>query len=355
MRLIEPLQDILDSLIRSGERHPLTLALGGFGTPNGYAAIADEIARVPLSEPVVLDLTPFDRVGRFEPIQRHLAMAARTRPIVMLARKGIDDDVLTKLSEATEIIIIQYDGNQLHPELLLASARKYEGEVARDTIQFIQRHPTLNEFHRRLTADKVAALAAGSLIVPHTMDERFRKTVDGSEFIALANGMVVSSFLHTKALLGRRSNLFSLAFETLRVCSNCFLPTAAAETAIDFVVAPTNGSLTLASAVHALSEIPVAVVDRLGPLPARRISSINTSADLAGKRVNVIVEVAATGSEIDRTLQYLDYRRASVDRVICCYHWGAGHPSFADRRPSKCSAALESTFRLCIGRHKCMA
>jgi hypothetical protein len=98
----------------------------------------------------------------------------------------------------------------------------------------------------------------------------------------------------------------------------------------DIIVAPNNSALLVGAAVQSITEIPVCVIDKLGPIPTRNLSSMHTSLAVAGKRVCLLVEVSATGGEIDRSIQYLVYRRADVQRIICCYHLNVGRPLLCD-------------------------
>jgi len=325
--VIEPLKTRLQQLVAAGAANPLSVARGRFGSQTDYSLVVSQAQQVTEGQDVIIDLTPFDRIGQAMVLDGILGPLALGRRTTFLIRAGGANEAIVGTSLPGLACIALYDdsGKLLRVKSPVQSTERYA-----PVIDALTGYDALRPLHAKLSADILQALAAPTITHARDSDPADQVERDGRLYFPVGNRMLVTCYLNTKHLLAVPANLFAVAYEATRALYDSFSFAAVRASPYDLVITPSNTALLIASGVHALSSLPVAVVDSLGPLANRGVAALNTSLDVAGKRTCLIVDVLATGAEIDRTIQYLDYRRADIRRVIVCFDWGAGRPLLCD-------------------------
>jgi hypothetical protein len=149
-------------------------------------------------------------------------------------------------------------------------------------------------------------------------------TISGRHYRQMPNKMLVSCYLNLKNVGYYPESLIEIAYEILLYEFGYFCSEVYSAKYIDFFITPNNMALFLGSTLQTITNIPIIPIDKLGPIPSLQLHSHKLRNILEGKRVNVLVEVISTGSEIDRVIMFLNHMNTSIDEVIGIYDLEAG-------------------------------
>ena len=303
----------------------MSLAQQNFGSPDDYKGIAAAIAQTRRGSELILDFTPFERIGKPQNIQRLLGELVGNRRVTFLATVGSVPSLLKDagLLLGSGLVLFNEHGERVGP-----TKRNGDRVITNALVVGDQRASagSLQELHRLDAARRIADLARPYVLQASQLDPRYRERASGRWFIRLPNGMLATHWIDTKRLFASPASLFEVSYEVARHLFNSFCRAGANSPDCDLIVATSNNSLVVAGAVHAITGIQLCVIDKIGPVPSQHLTAMNTSLDFRDRRVAMIVEVSSTGSEIDRTIQFLDNQKARIARVVCCFAWNAAQP-----------------------------
>lgn len=329
MHLIDPLKLSVRDLLVGQEtpKSPIEVATLKFGTQRHYETLSQVVISTPPGTRVIVDLTPFERAFRPPVIEEGMAPALARRRITFLAYPGeLAESLLeSKLGAKSRIILYGRDGR---PFKVFKGARR-----APPSLQRGGERSTLpiSVLHAQHASDLLLKFARMGMTDGRHAQLEVRARLSGEWFVRLPNGMLASHYLNTKVPFGSPTCLLDAAYEVVRFIYRSFRRDLVVNLDGKVLVAPSHNALMLASAVHAICGIDLAVVDKLGPLPSRHLAAISASTDVRGKAAILLVDVSSTGSEIDRAIQYLEYRRARTELVVCAYNWAVGRPILCSR------------------------
>lgn len=149
----------------------------------------------------------------------------------------------------------------------------------------------------------------------------------GRYYFSMVNGMLVSCYLNLKMIGNNNSHLVDIAYEVIMELMCYFSETNnSILDDFDFIVTPNNTALFLASTIQAIIHKPIVSIDKLGPIPSLKIRSKSLKNSLYKKKVILLEEVMATGSEIDRSIMFLNSVEADIKKVIGIYNLDIGSP-----------------------------
>jgi hypothetical protein len=329
MKVIDPLKSKMHTLLQSGVAAPLQQSLMGYGSKADYERLDREIrsASDPDHESTVIDLTPFRRLGNEETLGSVLQSAAGQFPLTILCVENAVLESLRKtpLLKSTQIAVYDSTGK----------LKGFEGKtpnavLLEPTRRFLEASASLVEMRKSVGHEKlIELLTPGGIIYPYNgegIPEDDLVYRQGRWFMRMKNGMLVSCYLHLKAALQHPEALSTIAYEVIYALYQQFRREPPVNRPCDVIVVPNNTALLIGAAVQAFTDIPVCVVDKLGPIPSRYLAHMQTSVPLQDKRVCLLVEVSGTGSEIDRSVLFLSSQRAQIDKlvVIACYSLEVG-------------------------------
>ncbi len=333
MRVIDPLRIKLPTLLKARHSQPIAAARASYGSPDDYVSLGRAIsAQTPLLAPAMVDFTPMERLGRVEAVRAFLG--ALERPCTFLV---LGDEVLTEikdagLTETTQCAVFDSNGASLRFEPVATqhmglSTVRNELLLKMNTLQRIRASAA--------TMRLIGALGSDGVVYPYDPDHQAHQVewYDGVPYLRMTNDMLVSCFIHLKRALRNADRLLDVAYEVALALNDYFVEAVPQNERPELLVVPNNTALFLASMVQLLTGIPVSVIDKLGPIPSRRLSVINTSVPVGARNVAVLVEVTATGGEVDRTIQYLSGAGASIVRLVSCYDLDVGTPMLRDKVP----------------------
>ncbi len=324
MRVIDPLKTQMHRLLQAGVAGPLQTALQRYGSKADYEDLAKQIrtGHKTTKEAVLVDLSPFRRLGSEKALGEVLDSVAKEFPLTI---QCVEDGVLetirqTSLPQFAQIAVYDSAGKFQRSEGKTPDSVPLEA-----THKLLQAQGSLAETRKSIAHQKLLELLApGGVIYPYPgcgAPESDLVYLQGRWFLRMTNRMLVSCYLHLKAALQRPEALSTITYEVIYSLYQQFRRTPPVTRPCDVLVVPNNTALLVGAAVQAMTEIPVCIVDKLGPIPSRHLAHSQTSVPLKDKRVCLLVEVSATGSEVDRAVLFLSSQRAPVDKaiVIACY------------------------------------
>jgi orotate phosphoribosyltransferase-like protein len=327
--LIEPAAMKAMERVRAGDHNPIASALQDFGTEADLRNDARRVLASPMRKLAVIDLCPFVRTLRSDVLQKGLEEVSNARTVVLLVRRhSAIDGALSRLTPSDKLVVLRYDDSGTRVDPFAVDERELSVMTSLRFLLSKETHAGVHEAHRHV---RLAELLSHDAVAYGFQSHAMRTTsVNGMKYLCMPNGMLASCYIQAKKVFYRPESLGAVAVEVIKALGGTYLSSVTGD--VDLVVAPSHSALMLASAVQALSAIPLAVLDRMGPIPSTKLTEWSESATLQGKRVALVVEVAATGGEIDRSLQYLAYRGAHVVKVVCAYNLGVGRPLLCDSK-----------------------
>ncbi|MCB2154900.1 hypothetical protein KQI84_08425 [bacterium] len=347
MKVVDPLKLAIARELRSGQFNPLArLRDYDYGTLQHERDLRLALeAILPHESPAVIDFTPFsalsiapDRVSAF--LELMASPLSSSDGFALVRGESKLEKALREEWSHVHIPFISFDreGNLVE---------RFAGHNSKLLVDLQTRFPfsTLLEF-RQFWSDRLFRkyLSAGGIILPTESNGFFVKTeIEGKPFLQMDNGMYTSCYLSIKHMLTRPQDLLDCAYEvTYRLLGGYCDDTISHTRDVDTLVVANQSSLFVAAAVQAITGIQLCVIDKVGPIPAKRISAARNTV-LSGARAALLAEVMATGAEIDKALMVLNAIDTEVCQVICCFNLSIGRPFLV---------SPESIFSLCTPREE---
>jgi hypothetical protein len=330
MIIVDPLKLKIDELLRLGQAQPLKMARVRYGSPKDFAILGGVIERMAgeNEDGVIIDLMPFSRIGDPEVLVRRLAPVARQIPVTIFTLKNAILEVLERslLAKLLQFAVFGSTGKVCE---FRGSTKKNTGYTRiRKEIEGDHDLPT---YRRRASHLRLCALLAEDAIVFPDKSRGIPKPhsnivlLGAQRYLRMPNGMLVSAYIDFKSAVTNPEALSAVAYEVIYALYQGFR-TDLDSKPCDVVVVPNNTALLVGAAVQAITDIPVCVIDQLGPIPSARVATTHESSHLEEQsRACLLVEVAATGGEIDRTVLHLASRHIRIVHVISCYNLEVGH------------------------------
>lgn len=332
---IDPLRLTLEAS-PVGQDGSLLVVRQNFGSESHFKFLAGLIEANKLSNgrPVVVDLTPFQRLGNHSAFRNLLlSKGLLRRAFLLVASRTLYEDLFTIFPEleGDEISVIFFDlkGGQLVARESDALAHLEQG-VAFNGSNLMAPNNIYSRL--RMSVSECEFLDWIDSVTLRPPDERWKGEIDNiSEvsFLRMPNGMLVTHFVLMKALLNRVELVDRIAYEVAAHACQGFFPEVD-ELWPELFVASSDHSYLIGAAVQRLTGVKCAVIDRIGLLPGRRLTRDTISLDVTGKRVALIVDVSATASEMERAASLLIHRGAQVKIIVCCVWLECAIPKFVD-------------------------
>lgn len=344
MIIIDPLKLKIQQLLSEGKPYPLNQARQSYGTEDDIAQLIREFGEVrsDVRRYALVDLTPFERIGRLEDLIRKLHEFKDPRPVVMIMSEEIYAGMKAAFPSGIPILtaIFSSSGNFLSidggseedkTQTVQVNNDFRETQTTQVNNDFLAKSAslTLGGFRRWFTEQSLTQL----LFYPDCLDIPSRKDssentvyISGRYYRKMPNNMLVSCYLNLKQIGNDYKALTSLAYEIVLELMGFFRRDVDLSNAFDVLVTPNNTALFLASTVQSIIEKPIIAIDRLGPIPALQLQRARLAESLKGRRVTVVEEVIATGNEVDRAIMFLNHLGAHITRIIALYNLEVGRP-----------------------------
>jgi len=333
MKVIDPLKHKILELMAKGQIAPLNYARLRYGTESDIRKILDIYSKIKtdIHRYIYIDLIPFERFGHISQLILSLNAFKNIRPILLV----MGDSLLNQISEKIlpiPIIIAKFneEGNFLKIIGGLKEDEKIKKLVINDlTIKKEKNLSNIMNF-RSVVSDKILTellFMPGCLDIPKEDDEpNTRVYISGRYYRVMSNNMLVSCYLNLKEIGKDYNAIFTLAYEIILFTLECFRRDMDLYSHIDALVTTNNTALIFASCVQAILGKPLIAIDKLGPIPSLGLHSRKLRNMLENKKVILIEEVVATGSEVDRALFFLNNMQSSTTKIIAIYNLEIGIP-----------------------------
>jgi hypothetical protein len=327
MRFIDPLKQKMHNLLESGRAIPLNHARMSYGSIADYERLADKIRSDAGNKnvPVVIDLTPLERLGNGDALAEKLKPLAAEYLLTFLCNENavLETTIKAGIQHLAQIIIYDSKGQFLRVDGL--QANKVAAETARNNLKA---DGNISATRQHIAHAKLLALLSPKGVIHAYPGCGLPRDdivwLDGRWYLRMPNRMLVTCYLNMKEALKRPVNLTTISYEVVYALYNYFRREPPIIRPCDVIVVPSNIALLVGAAVQSFTEIPVCVIDKLGPIPSKHLAQTHASIPLRDKRICLLVEVSATGSELDRTILYLSSQKAQVQKVIVCYNLEVG-------------------------------
>ncbi len=338
LKIIDPLRRKLERTLADGKVHPLSRARQHFGTRGDMTSLLDEIKRSQDKRHrdersyLLVDLTPFERIGdQVGELIEGTDRFSNPRPLFMTMSSEVCTELLNGRSSVRPSLVV-YAPNGEFSELIAGS-----NELDKSVIPQLDKDLQLRNSAKNLTklrkwfSDQMLTqllLEPNCLEIPNEEDILKNKAVykSGRYYLKMPNGMIVTCYINLKEIAKEHTALQRLGYEYMLHLVEFFRRDKSPLNDFQYLLAPNNTALFLASAVQAIIEKPLIAVDRLGPIPALQLRRKKLGEILAGKAVVVIEEVVGTGSEVDRTVIFLNDIGAEIKLILALYNLGVGKP-----------------------------
>jgi len=331
MEIIDPLKLKIQDLLSEGQPFPLNQARQRFGTADDIKQIVEafqELRAGPRPYALV-DLTPFERVGRIRELVAELDRSTNARPVMMVLSEGVLADIKSAFNSLPVLVCVYSEGGDLTSIIGGSSQDQLLKPKLLDEMKAGQIRFHLRWLRKIITEQKLTALLfhPDCLDIPSVNDPpETRAYISGTYYRKMPNGMLVSCYLNLKQMGRDYRALTTLAYEIVLELMHHFRRDVTATDEFDTLITPNNTALFLASSVQAILEKPVVPIDRLGPIPALQLQTTRLREVLNGKRVILVEEVVATGNEVDRTIVFLNHIGARLIKIIALYNLEVGTP-----------------------------
>lgn len=325
---VDPLKQKVACLLREGAPRPLEHARLSFGSRNDYERLNREIAqrgassfRVPL-----IDFTPLTRLANTKLLTDALEEASKSGAVVLQVREGPLVEQLRGSELRGRYGIAVYDSNGGFVGAEYSPARD---ELVDGLLALLREDQNYRKSRLRISNSMLLKLLHGSVTFPFPGQDIATEMLvdcDGRRYLRMPNGMLVSCFINIKKALSGSREMLEVAYEVVLQLLHEFLFGREESQSVDLLVVPNHSALAIAGAVQRIAGLSVCIVDKLGPTPRAVRSSDQLSIDPAGLSVALLVELSATGGEIDRSLLFLRSAGAVVREVIACWNLEVGKP-----------------------------
>ena len=333
MIAVDPLKLKIDALLRKGRASPLHYARGMYGSKNDYETLGATLADLASESDreLAVDLSPFDRIGNPDLLLRTLTPLADRCDLVLFT---LENQVLETLhtihaERLGRVAVFNRQGRCTS----ITGRLPAHPLVARDELTV---HMHIMDFRARVRQRTLLSLLSpNGVVYPCAASAPPEEIADlsGRQFLRMPNGMLVSCYIDIKQVAKNPETLSTIAYEIVYALFEGFNRDLVEQPPCNVIVVPNNTALLLGAAVQVMTGVPVCVVDKLGPIPSTHLAYSHTSIPLTGKRACLLVEVSATGAELDRTVLFLSFQRAQVTRVVCTYNLEVGRSTVAKKVP----------------------
>jgi hypothetical protein len=327
--LIDPLRIKVEDLLKAGQSYPLNQGRQRYGLPGDIESLIKYIdEQIDEQEYFIVDFTPFERIGRLEIFVNRLS---KTKiPTVLLI---MSENLLEELNSGFEnripiyVILFSSDGNRMQIKGGDDSDSSVKSYIERD-FNNAEGPISLSQFREKINNETLFDLLYNPfcLDIPGDADDprTIRRDKEGRLYRVMHNEMLVTHYLNLKNFGKDPTALTKMAYTVIQEIAQNFRRDKDPFSEFDVIVTPNNTALFLASVIQAIIERPVIPVDRLGPIPRLNLQTSKLRPRLVDKKVIVFVEVIGTGSEIDRTLYFLNNVGAEITKIIGLYNLEVG-------------------------------
>ncbi len=343
MLVIDPLKVKIFSLLKEGHTRTLNSGLLHYGTQEDFLELQKEISNSLLNscenynlhyQPrnyFFTDFTPFFRLGDdvvYDSLLNMLDSFSFPIPVLLIKSDAIYFEIRKKIcSHNIPVVFFLSNGNI--KEIINTDKHKYlindikndilstnPGKIS-DLISF--RTWVANQSLTRIL------LLSKSLDIPHPNDKN-TKNISGSYYLEMQNNMLVTCYLNLKLFGVNPRFLMDAAYEIVLRILFYFTNEEYPLEEFDYILTTNNTALFLSSIIQAIIDKPLFIIDRMGPIPKIQYQSVFLEKKLGGKRVLLFEEVIATGSEVDRSILYLNFYNCSITNIIALYNLEVGTP-----------------------------
>ena len=330
MEIIDPLRIKIQELLSLGYPNPLNQARLRYGSQVDIVELEKQVSNYQTENNLFLlvDFTPFERIGHIKEFLDTLNKYSKSRPVLMV----ISDIILLEINSIYQnppLLVVKFSKNGKYEVIIGGS--KEDQKLKHLIIKEIKSKngDDLLEFRRRIADYNLTKLLyePNCLDIPCAHDVRYPISyLSGRYYRIMPNNMLVSCYLNLKEIGRNYEALTKLAYEVVLALMEYFKRDVDPLKKFKYIVSPNNTSLFLASSVQAIIDMPVVIVDKLGPIPARNLNTNKLSELLTSKTVVLIEEVVATGNEVDRSVLFLSNLKSDIYKIITLYNLEVGNP-----------------------------
>lgn len=340
--IVDALRIKIEFEMKRGVGNPLNISRNQYSRPD-FAPLTSEIEKAKVQTSIFLiDLTPFVRIGAFDELLERLSNISDVSIGLLVCQDFANDERPSIENSTLPVFEFDFSGKfrEVHEKQGLAdtSIKDYFQRVSREeasktTLRGIRKTVAQQNLENLLGKDGAVHYPEKPLpFVPVTVP------IKGQSFQILPNGMLVSRYINFKQMGRDIPWLIRLAYEPVLEFMDYFLSERISDSdnkvpvngSVEFIVVPNQTALFVASMVQKITRKQVVVIDKLGPIPRLHAQEERLKNKLAGKDVAIFVEVTGTGSEIDRTIMFLNFLGARVKKIIALYDMEIGRPYLAD-------------------------
>ena len=305
--------------------------VNGYGNERDIQDLIDECSNVGDTNSFFLvDLTPFDHISTHleSLITRQLTFNDK-QPVLMIKSVDILGQIRRLALQNPQILVSfepdgQYRGivdHHDHSQIDSPLGKRVKGHLqsllsktslVNVNLRDIRQAYAQGCLDRCLSTSRAIHTPANNGMFPtHTKSEQ--------NYIVNPNNMLVSHYLILKSFGIFGSILVTIIYETLLILNDYFIEPSRYQ--YDVLVTSNNTGLFLISSIIPFlpGTCEVVPIDRLGPIPAANLRSDQLRKKLQGKRVVLIEDVIATGSEITLTSFFLTRIGAKLEMIIAFY------------------------------------
>lgn len=348
MYVIDPLRIKIQKLLEEGQSNPLNQARLRYGTIDDLERLMDEIVTIKTHKRkyFFIDFTPFERIGHPEEFLLKFSECQNPRPVLLI----VSEIIMAEFSKHDHLEIppiVKFDNKGNYEKICVGTQSDsiFKDNIIKD-VRRDGSSADLVLFRKQATEQNLIRLLFDPpcLDIPRSTDkENSVVFISGRYYRVMSNRMLVSCYLNLKEFGKKQETLIKIAYEIVLNIFQFFKRDTNALQDFDLIVVPNNTALFISSTVQAIIDKPIICIDRLGPIPALNLHSKTLSKALYEKKVILIEEVVATGSEVDRAIFFLKYMKASVEKIIAVYNLEVGMPMLikGDKIISLCKPKAE--------------
>lgn len=338
MKIIDPIRIKAFEYMINGASFPINQAIQRFGSKKDLQGIANYILEIKPDDErryVYIDMTTTERKADiFLEILRILENSKQIHlaPVFMIRSEDIISNLLhSKINACCFFVLFNQDGEFKDLLCFPESGESFKAQIQQDFIDEKGKTKSYISFRKQYADYLLSRLLFEKHCVEIPIeDDKNCVYLTGKIFRVMRNNMLVSSYLDIKELGRNLEGLTILAYEIVLELSSYFIGTNNHDY-FDCIVVPNNTSLFVGSVVQKMIGKKLVAIDRLGPIPSKKIQIKNIEEELENKNVVILEEVIATGGEIDRTTLFLNRLNVNIVKFVAVYNLDVGLPMLVEQ------------------------
>lgn len=347
MLIIDPLKLKIQELLINGSFRPFQDANNGFITITDIEKIKAEFLNLKhetrdFRHFIYIDITPYQRFTNIDEFIIEFNKFQEIRPVLLI--NTFLEKIINSLypDNNCPICFLVFDKNR---NLILEHYSTNENDTLNKVfikIDFYTKKTpkksrciSYKEFRTEIANELLTRLLYknGCIEIPAEFSNKTTiATLAGQYYFSMVNGMLVSCYLNLKKFGDDNSSLVDIAYEVIMELFDYFAEKKENPLdSFDLFVTANNTALFLSSTIQAILHKPIIPIDKLGPIPSLKIRSKSLKETIRKKRIILLEEVIATGSEVDRTVMFLNNAEAEVVKILGIYNLDIGKPLLANK------------------------